>query len=65
MDTKQPTEWLLKGDVSIQYQVHRDLLETDKTDLQNRIANEGRGKQFLSKRKPNGHWGDRFYQEKQ
>ncbi len=64
MDEEQIIEWLLKGDVSIQYQVHRDLLGTDKKDLQNRIESEGWGKQFLSKRKPEGHWGDRFYQPK-
>ena len=64
MNEQQIIEWLLKGDVSIQYQVHRDLLGNDRKDLQNRIANEGWGKQFLCKRKSNGHWGDRFYQPK-
>ncbi len=55
---------MLNGDVSIQYQVHRDLLGSDKKDLQERIANEGWGKQFLVKRKQNGNWGDGFYQPK-
>ncbi|NND79197.1 MAG: hypothetical protein HKN53_04805 [Maribacter sp.] len=64
MDKEQILEWLLKGDVSIQYQVYRDLLGTNRKDLQERIAYEGWGKQFLSKRKPNGNWGDRFYQPK-
>lgn len=64
MDEKPIIEWLLQGDVSIQYQVQRDLLGTDRKDLQDRILNEGWGKQFLSERKPNGHWGDRFYQPK-
>ncbi|MGB5701029.1 hypothetical protein [Muriicola sp.] len=64
MDEEQIIQWLLKGDVSIQYQVNRDLLGTDRKDLQDRILDEGWGKQFLSKRKPNGHWGDRFYQPK-
>ena len=64
MDEEQIIKWLLKGDVSIQYQVYRDLLGTDRIDLQDRISNEGWGKQFLSKRKPDGHWGDRFYQPK-
>jgi hypothetical protein len=27
-------------------------------------VNEGWGKKFLSERKPDGHWGDRFYQPK-
>jgi hypothetical protein len=57
-------DWLLQGDVSIQYQVHRDLLGKNIEDLQDRIAYEGWGKQFLSKRNPNGHWGQRFYQPK-
>ena len=64
MDKLQIIEWLLEGDVSIQYQVHRDLLGNSRKDLQNRIAKEGWGKQFLAKRNSNGHWGDRFYQPK-
>lgn len=56
--------WLLEGDVSLQYQVHRDLLGTERPDLQARIAREGWGAGFLSLRKPEGHWGDRFYQPK-
>ncbi|MBT8315507.1 MAG: hypothetical protein KJP26_13690 [Maribacter sp.] len=64
MDRPELIEWLLKGDVSIQYQVHRDLLGVDRKDLQDRIATEGWGKRFLIKRKPNGHWGQRFYQPK-
>lgn len=64
MNTEQIVEWLLEGDVSIQYQTSRDLLGADRKDLQNRIATEGWGKQILSKRYPNGHWGDRFYQPK-
>ena len=64
MEKQQIIEWLLKGDVSIQYQVYRDLLGTDRKELQERIEYEGWGKQFLSKRKSNGNWGDRFYQPK-
>jgi hypothetical protein len=56
--------WLLEGDVSIQYQVHRDLLADDRPDLRERIATEGWGAQFLSFRKSEGHWGQRFYQPK-
>lgn len=56
--------WLLQGDVSIQYQVHRDLLETDRSDLQNRIEKEGWGKKYLSLRNSIGHWGLSFYQPK-
>ncbi|NAY91089.1 hypothetical protein GTQ34_04080 [Muricauda sp. JGD-17] len=64
MDEEQIIEWLLKGDVSIQYQVYRDLLGIDRKDLQDSILDKGWGKRFLSERKRNGHWGDRFYQPK-
>lgn len=56
--------WLLQGDVSIQYQVYRDLLDTKRADLQARIATEGWGAAFLAKRGPHGHWGRKFYQPK-
>ena len=56
--------WLIEGDVSIQYQVHRDLLVTERPDLRQRIASEGWGARFLSFRKADGHWGQRFYQPK-
>ena len=57
-------QWLLGGDVSIQYQVHRDLLGNERPDLQQRIKLEGWGKLLLSKRSENGHWGQKFYQPK-
>ncbi|GAB5525883.1 MAG: hypothetical protein Roseis2KO_37550 [Roseivirga sp.] len=66
-DSKSMSEiinWLLEGDVSIQYQVYRDLLSTERGDLQDRIALEGWGAQFLAKRKANGHWGQGYYQPK-
>lgn len=56
--------WLLRGDVSIQYQTWRDLLGQDRQDLRNRIAHEGWGACFLQQRHPDGHWGQRFYQPK-
>ncbi|MBU1660586.1 MAG: hypothetical protein KKD28_03845 [Chloroflexi bacterium] len=56
--------WLLEGDVSIQYQVHRDLLASERPELRERIAIEGWGAQFLSYRKMEGHWGRAFYQPK-
>jgi hypothetical protein len=64
MSKEQIIHWLLEGDVSIQYQVYRDLLGVEKKDLQERIAKEGWGQKFLSNRNSNGHWGDRFYQPK-
>ncbi len=59
--------WLLSGDVSIQYQVHRDLLGSGQTQLKalrHRIPHEGWGKRFLAKQRPDGHWGRAYYQPK-
>ena len=56
--------WLLEGDVAIQYQVYRGLLDADRPDLQARIATEGWGTRFLAARNPDGHWGCGFYQPK-
>lgn len=64
MNKEQIIEWLLQGDISIKYQVSRDLCEKDRGDLQTRIATEGWGKLFLSQRNTGGHWGDSFYQPK-
>jgi len=57
-------EWLFNGDISIQYQVYRDLLKINKPGLKERISTEGWGKEFLSFRNQNGHWGLKFYQPK-
>ena len=57
-------QWLLEGDVSIQYQTHRDLFGVEKSSLRNRITKEGWGKAFLDRRLKNGHWGRKFYQPK-
>jgi hypothetical protein len=64
MDRQQIIDCLLEGDVSVQYQVCRDLLEHERNDLQVRIAREGWGKQILDRRNANRHWGMRFYQPK-
>ena len=61
---RQLIDWLLEGDISIQYQVHRDLLASEEPHLRERIATEGWGAQFLGFRKKEGHWGDHFYQPK-
>ena len=60
----QLIDWLLAGDVSIQYQVHRDLLGSNQPELQARIAAEGWGAAFLNARKNDGNWGQSFYQPK-
>jgi len=57
-------DWLLEGDVAIQYQVRRDLLGDDDTGLRERIASEGWGRQYLQLRHPDGSWGRGFYQPK-
>lgn len=63
--TRDPLiQWLLEGDVAIQYQVCRDLLDEERPDLRARIALEGWGAQFLAARQPAGHWGRGFYQPK-
>ena len=64
MVKKQLIDWLLQGDVAIQYQVYRNLLDQERPILQDKIALEGFGARFLSKRNPEGHWGQRFYQPK-
>jgi hypothetical protein len=57
-------QWLLDGDVAIQYQVQRDVLDDEQPSLRERIANEGWGARFLRARQPQGHWGRGFYQPK-
>jgi len=63
-DDGEIIEWLLESDVSIQYQVHRDLLDSEQNQLRQRIEAEGWGAAFLSRRLENGHWGRKFYQPK-
>lgn len=57
-------EWLLQGDPSIRYQTERDLMGNDNPKLRQQIAREGWGARILEKRKPDGHWGKRFYNPK-
>ncbi|MBN1294213.1 MAG: hypothetical protein JXB48_20425 [Candidatus Latescibacteria bacterium] len=57
-------DWLLEGDISIQYQVHRDMLHYDNPRLRDRIATEGWGALFLSKKHEGDFWGKRFYEPK-
>ena len=56
--------WMLEGDVSIQYQVYRDLLCSERKELQQRIPFESWGARFLSFRNASGRWGRGFYQPK-
>lgn len=64
MDTQKILSWLLSGDISIQYQAHRDLLADNQPELQHRITKEGWGAKYLSERRDDGHWGRSFYQPK-
>jgi hypothetical protein len=64
LTNKEIISWLLEGDVSIQYQTYRDLLDIEKPSLRKKIETEGWGLKFLSYRKQDGHWGQRFYQPK-
>ena len=64
MNEGELINWLLNGDVAIQYQVHRDLLNVEHKQLQKRIAKEGWGARFLSFREEGGYWGRGFYQPK-
>ncbi|HBW35026.1 hypothetical protein [Desulfosporosinus sp. BICA1-9] len=67
MTSTKVIDWLLKGDVVIQYQTHRDILESDLNSLKalrTRIQFEGWGKQFLNSLYSNGHGGQGFYQSK-
>lgn len=57
-------DWLLAGDVSVQFRTFRDLLHQERPDLQARIAEEGDGATLLAARGPSGHWGRGFYQPK-
>jgi hypothetical protein len=57
-------KWLLQSDVSVQYQVYRDLLGKEDKSLRNRILTEGWGARLLSLRHPDGYWGLGFYQPK-
>lgn len=64
MNEKEILEWLLDGDVSIQYQTCRDLLGEEKPRLRRQIAKEGWGYRYKSLRGKNGHWGRAYYQPK-
>ena len=64
MTEKEIISWLLEGDVSIQYQTYRDLLDIDKPRLRNKIESEGWGLELLSRRNKKGYWGQDFYQPK-
>ena len=61
-------KWLLEGDIAIQYQVHKKLLETEPGvlfELKQRIHQEGYGKKYLELRNPyTFKWGNGIYSPK-
>jgi len=57
-------DWLLRDDVSLQFQTYRDLFGEFRPDLQKRIGQEGWGAGFLACRNADGSWGHGFYQPK-
>lgn len=57
-------DWLLEGDVSIQYQTKRDLLDQDDENLQKQISERGFGRRFLQEKHNNGYLGRRIYSPK-
>ena len=57
-------DWLLEGDISIQYLTHKYLLNEERLDLKNRILDEGWGRKFMDARNQNGTWGQKYYQPK-
>lgn len=57
-------QWLLDGDISIQYQVYRDLLDEDKPELRREIHKKGWAGNFISKQNDDGHWGRGYYNPK-
>lgn len=61
---QQLIDWLLQGDVAIQYQTRRDLLDDEQPKLRARITTEGWGKRYLEGRNEAGIWGRGFYQPK-
>ncbi|MGD8353759.1 MAG: hypothetical protein PVJ01_06295 [Pseudomonadota bacterium] len=58
------TRWLLEGDISLQYQVERDLFGAERSEIKDRIANEGWGARFLGQVGAGGYWGKGFYNPK-
>lgn len=64
----QLIQWLLESDISIQYQTHRDILDSQTNvinELQKKIATQGWGKRFLEQRDPEtGLWGNGVYNPK-
>jgi len=57
-------DWLLEGDPVIQFQTKRDLLGEIDLSIKDKMLEEGWVKYYLEQQKPDGHFGQRFYQPK-
>jgi hypothetical protein len=61
-------DWLMKGNVAIQYQTNRDIMiakPRELLELQKKFLLKVGERDFLScRKKKNGHWGITFYQPK-
>lgn len=60
-------EWLLSGDVSVQYETHKYILNSSEnvlTHVQHKIGKIGFAAQLLKAQHPNGYWGTYYYQPK-
>lgn len=55
--------WLLSGDLAVQFQTWRDLLGSERPELQQRIASEGDAAAILAAHSSPG-WGRGFYEPK-
>lgn len=63
--TRDPVvPWLLTADPAVAYQARRDLLDDDDPDARTAIATSGTAARILAARRPDGHWGEGFYQPK-
>lgn len=67
MTDNQTINWLLRGDPSIRWQVHADLLYSDKQTIwkeRTKITTEGWGARLLSHQDQLGTWANRLYSPK-
>ena len=65
MDAARPViDWLLEGDASIRWQVHRDLLDEPELAVRELVATEGWGAAILAEQAEDGSWGGGLYNPK-
>lgn len=57
-------DWLRNGDPSLDYLVDRDLFDHKNESKHRKIGKTGWCFEYIKSRKPDGSWGNRFYQPK-